>query len=1069
MALTFIEYTGDGLTSTYAVPFDYIDAANIKVYVDGVEDTGRVFNSPSVIQTSTPPPQGALVKVVRKTDLTSRSVDFASGSILTEEDLDTSNIQVFYASQESQEVAESGVSITPAGNFSATYNGLNRRISDVADPVDAQDVATKNWVETDWLSPADKAQLNAIDVNKLHTTADNIADVNDVADNMTDVNTVAGSIANVVTTANDINNVNIVANSIADVNRVEDSISQIDRLETSIAYLDRLYQSISQLDRLHTSISKLDRVHTSIGNVDRVHTSIDNVDRVFNSIAAVDTVASDLNEPVSEIETVATDIVNVNTVGTNMADVNSVATNITHVQNVSNNETNINAAVSNQSNINAAVNNESNINAAVANEADISAVAGNEANINTVAANNANVTTVANNDANVTTVATNIAAVQAASTNMADIQEVATEVQKVITVANDLNEATSEIEVVAASIANVDAVGTNIQNVLDVDANEANINAAVANSTNINAAVSNQSNINAAVSNSTNINAAVANQANINDAVANETNINAVVANEADIDTVAANMTDVNTVASRDADIDTVATNIGDITSVAGNATNINTVAANTTPINTVATNISNVQDFFDTYFVSATNPASPTTGDLWFDTTANLLKVYDGSSWANAGSSINGTSARFKFTATSGQTTFSGADANGETLAYDAGYIDLYLNGVHLDPSDYTAASGTSIILDAGATAGDELYVVAFGTFALNTHYSSAEINNLFYDKTEADARYMDINEETLPSQSGHSGQFLTTDGTNADWATVDLTTKVSKSGDSMTGDLSFGDNNKAIFGAGSDLQIYHDGSNSYIKDAGTGHLQLWCNDLRISNADGSKSYLYGNNGGSLVFNYDGSQKLATTSTGIDVTGTVAATSYTGDGSQLTGILPDQTGHSGQFLQTNGTTADWGSPAIIKTAHHKWDTYQQISFVSTGGYYICNDSSFTYTAIGTGKLLVHVTPSVYTNQHYGGIALFMDGSIVNASSAGGSRNIVHAGVPIVNYQTSPHAFVVEIDISSAGSYTFDVRVQSKYASSGYFIFNRGGYHAGDPNATYNISAVSTITVYEVA
>jgi hypothetical protein len=45
---------------------------------------------------------------------------------------------------------------------------------------------------------------------------------------------------------------------------------------------------------------------------------------------------------------------------------------------------------------------------------------------------------------------------------------------------------------------------------------------------------------------------------------------------------------------------------------------------------------------------------------------------------------------------------------------------------------------------------------------------------------------------------------------------------------GDTMTGDLSFGDNNKAIFGAGSDLQIYHDGSDSFIDDAGTGSLYI-------------------------------------------------------------------------------------------------------------------------------------------------------------------------------------------------------------------------------------------------
>jgi hypothetical protein len=82
------------------------------------------------------------------------------------------------------------------------------------------------------------------------------------------------------------------------------------------------------------------------------------------------------------------------------------------------------------------------------------------------------------------------------------------------------------------------------------------------------------------------------------------------------------------------------------------------------------------------------------------------------------AGSSVNGTSQRYKYVATSGQTSFSGTDASGNTLTYDAGFIDVYLNGVHLDPTDYTATTGTSIVLGSGAALNDELYVVAFGTF---------------------------------------------------------------------------------------------------------------------------------------------------------------------------------------------------------------------------------------------------------------------------------------------------------------------------------------------------------------
>ena len=105
--------------------------------------------------------------------------------------------------------------------------------------------------------------------------------------------------------------------------------------------------------------------------------------------------------------------------------------------------------------------------------------------------------------------------------------------------------------------------------------------------------------------------------------------------------------------------------------------------------------------------------------GDLYFDTTANELKVYKSSGWAAAGSSVNGTSQRFTYTASGGQTTFTGNDNNSQNLTYDSPFIDVYLNGVKLvNGTDVTVTSGNSVVLASGATAGDTLDLVAFGTF---------------------------------------------------------------------------------------------------------------------------------------------------------------------------------------------------------------------------------------------------------------------------------------------------------------------------------------------------------------
>ena len=80
-----------------------------------------------------------------------------------------------------------------------------------------------------------------------------------------------------------------------------------------------------------------------------------------------------------------------------------------------------------------------------------------------------------------------------------------------------------------------------------------------------------------------------------------------------------------------------------------------------------------------------------------------------------------SGIRSRFIYTATAGQTSFSGSDDHSRTLNYsDAEFVDVYLNGVKLDKSDYTATSGTSVVLDEGAAVDDILEVVAYDTFSV-------------------------------------------------------------------------------------------------------------------------------------------------------------------------------------------------------------------------------------------------------------------------------------------------------------------------------------------------------------
>ena len=96
------------------------------------------------------------------------------------------------------------------------------------------------------------------------------------------------------------------------------------------------------------------------------------------------------------------------------------------------------------------------------------------------------------------------------------------------------------------------------------------------------------------------------------------------------------------------------------------------------------------------------------------------------------------------------------------------------------------------------------------------------------------------------------------------------------SSTGIDVTGNATFADNGKAIFGAGSDLQIYHDGGNSFISDQGTGNLKVLADDFRIRNAADTDSYIYVNSGAEVGLAYSGATKLATTSTGATITGSL-------------------------------------------------------------------------------------------------------------------------------------------------------------------------------------------------
>lgn len=178
MALSYQNYTGDNTTTTFSIPFTFQNTSEISVTVDGVAETGLTFPSTSTVQLTSAPATGAIVQVRRTTDLTARAVDFTSGSVLTEEDLDNSSIQVFHAAQEANDRVGDTIGLDTTNRWDAGGN----IIKNVGDPVNNTDAVNKQFLST------------------------NLPDINTVAGIETEVTTVAGIASTLTANLTDIQN-----------------------------------------------------------------------------------------------------------------------------------------------------------------------------------------------------------------------------------------------------------------------------------------------------------------------------------------------------------------------------------------------------------------------------------------------------------------------------------------------------------------------------------------------------------------------------------------------------------------------------------------------------------------------------------------------------------------------------------------------------------------------------------------------------------------------------------------------------------------------------------------------
>lgn len=230
-------------------------------------------------------------------------------------------------------------------------------------------------------------------------------------------------------------------------------------------------------------------------------------------------------------------------------------------------------------------------------------------------------------------------------------------------------------------------------------------------------------------------------------------------------------------------------------------------------------------------------------------------------------------------------------------------------------------------------------------------------------------------------------------------------------------TDDILFPDGAKAMFGASSDLQIYHDGSNSYVQENGTGTLNIQGTNLALSSSTG-EYYLFGSADNATTLYHNNAAKLATTSTGVDVTGTVTATTV-------------QANAGGTFTTASGNDLNIVYPAG-RSLFIKEGTENHLT-IDNNGALLVNTTSRT----GTSNLVVEADTSVENPM-----------SVVNSrSSASTDYHIImyRAGNIVGSIQTtlSATSFVTSSDyrLKENVSYTWDATTRLKQLKPARFNF----------------------------
>jgi hypothetical protein len=292
-----------------------------------------------------------------------------------------------------------------------------------------------------------------------------------------------------------------------------------------------------------------------------------------------------------------------------------------------------------------------------------------------------------------------------------------------------------------------------------------------------------------------------------------------------------------------------------------------------------------------------ATAPSTTFAHQLWVDTSSNVLKIRNAANdaWVTTGLSITAdntftgnltgnvtgnvtgditgnadTATALETARTINGTSFDGtANISFDTDSVSEGSANLYYTSARFD----SAFSGKST---SDLTEGTNLYftnarVESYLDAGTSTPtFASAVINTSLTGSAVLDDDTFGTASATTVATSESIKAYV-----DSQIGSVDTLAEILLNGNTTGGtDIAFGDNDKAVFGTGSDLSIFHDGSHSRLVDSGTGNFIIQAAQFRVNTSNDAEAMIKADVDGAVTLYHNGSTKLATTSSGIDITG---------------------------------------------------------------------------------------------------------------------------------------------------------------------------------------------------